>query len=163
MGKGGTMAGGQKKKRAPGGGRKTKFEERMIKEGEKLAESGLVDEDIAKVWGVAKSTIHNWKKEYPLFFDSLKKGKEVSDAKVVQALFQRATGYTHPEMVISGGVRREVTKHYPPDPTSMIFWLCNRRRGEWQSINKTEINNIGVDVEKHFKKLADIIEKNDVK
>lgn len=121
-------------------GRKSKFDPKMIKEAKDLAEQGLIDDEMAEYWNVTKQTLNNWKKDFPAFFDSLKKGKRVADEKVVMSLFQRATGYSHPDTHISGagGYPRAIpiVKHYPPDVTAIIFWLCNRQRENWRSINK---------------------------
>ena len=76
--------------------------------------------------------------------DSLKKGKKTPDQEVVSALFMRAVGYSHPDIHITN-YQGEITitsivKHYPPDPTSAIFWLCNRMSDKWRSINKDAFN-----------------------
>jgi hypothetical protein len=82
-----------------------------------LAERGFTDADLAGFFGVCEDTINNWKKVYPQFFESLKKGKDIADQKVVQSLYQRALGYSHPEVHISN-FRGKITitpiiKHYP--------------------------------------------------
>ena len=33
----------------------------------------------------------------------------------------------------------DITKHYPPDPTSMIFWLKNRRPDRWRDKQSIDI------------------------
>lgn len=101
-----------------------------------LAEKGFTDKDIADVFEVHEDTINNWKKQFPQFFESLKKGKAVADEKVVQSLYQRALGYSHPEVHITNyqGVitKTDVIKHYPPDTTACIFWLKNRDQKNWR-------------------------------
>jgi hypothetical protein len=56
---------------------------------------------------------------------------------VVEALYQKATGYQHPEddvRVIRGEVvKTTTTRHHPPDTTACIFWLKNRRPEHWQN------------------------------
>lgn len=128
----------QKPKRKTG--RKTKFDEKMVAEVEALTEKGLTDKEISERYNVTVRTVHNWKKKYPEFFHSLKKGKEIADNNVIKSLYHRAMGYSHPEIIVSN-YRGEITKtlvvkHYPPDPTSMIFWLCNRKPEDWKSVNK---------------------------
>lgn len=122
---------------------------------------GATDDFLAERFGVTKQTINNWKHKHPSFFDSLKRGKEVADAKVAQALFSRATGYQHPEDDIKA-VNGEIvitptTKHYPPDAASMIFWLKNRQPKFWRDkpenndsendgpIQKIQIEVVGAD------------------
>jgi len=120
-----------------------------------LAEKGFTDVDIAQVFNVTKATINNWKKKFPQFFASIKKGKAIADQKVVQSLYQRALGYTAPEIHISNfqGVvsKTNILKHYPPDPVSCIFWLKNRMPQEWRdkqthehSLNKETMELLGI-------------------
>lgn len=49
-------------------------------------------------------------------------------------------------------VRVQTVKHYPPDPTSMIFWLKNRQPQDWR--DKTEVELSTVDA-----KLIDLAKK----
>lgn len=110
-----------------------------------LAEKGFTDKDIADVFEVSEDTVNNWKKKYPQFFESLKAGKEISDRNVVQSLYHRALGYSHPEVHIStvNGkvVKTDIIKHYAPDPTSCIFWLKNRDKDHWR--DKQDVNLTG--------------------
>jgi hypothetical protein len=119
-----------------GKGRPTKFSPEMIRQVEILAIKGFDDKEIAKLYGVTEKTVNNWKKEYPDFFQSLKHGKEIADAAVERCLFERATGYSHPDTHISnyqGDITiTDIIKHCPPDVTAQIFWLKNRNPGQWR-------------------------------
>ena len=75
------------------------------------ARDGLTDEQIAKNMGVSYSTLKAWKNKYLTISTALKKGKEVVDYEVENALFKSALG---------GNV------------TAMIFWLKNRRPDRWR-------------------------------
>lgn len=103
---------------------------------------GAIDDELAEFLNVHVSTIHQWKLDYPDFSDAIKRGKEVADMKVAQALFHRATGYSHTDVdikVIDGKiVQTELTKHYPPDAASMFFWLKNRQSSKWRDKQVTE-------------------------
>lgn len=57
------------------------------------ARDGLSDEQIAKNIGVSRSTLNEWKKRFPDISDTLKKGKDIADREVENALFKRAVGY----------------------------------------------------------------------
>ena len=107
-----------------------------------LAEFGFIDTQLAELFGVDESTITRWKQASPELMHALKEGKGIADARVVRSLYERATGYEHQEMHISNhqGVitETEITKHYPPDPTAMIFWLKNRQPDKWR--DKQEID-----------------------
>lgn len=100
-----------------------------------LSRKGLTDKEIAAVYFVNESTITNWKKS-PEFFTSLKEAKSEADGIVERSLFERATGYEHPEeklfVIDSLVVSKTIMKHYPPDPTAMIFWLKNRNPDSWR-------------------------------
>ncbi len=124
------------------GGRPSKYnkvDEKLLK---KLYEAGLTDAQVANVIGVNRDTIFEWKKKHPEFSDTIKRGKGISDDKVEKSLFERATGYSHPDIHITNYqgtiTKTKITKHYAPDPTSMIFWLKNRKPGEWR--DKQEID-----------------------
>lgn len=61
------------------------------------ARDGLTDEQIAKNIGISRSTLSLWKKKNSDISDTLKKGKEVVDCEIENALFKRAKGFTATE------------------------------------------------------------------
>jgi len=133
------------KRRKPGGGRKSKYNEGMNKIVKSLTAKGCTDKQLAIFFGVDERTITNWKKQFPLFFLSLKTGKKMIDAEVEASLFQRAIGYSLPDVHISS-YEGEITitpivKHFPPDTTAQIFWLKNRKPKQWR--DKQDINLSG--------------------
>src|SRR6478735_6736738 len=81
---------------------KGKYEKWRTEEGlvllEGWARDGLTDEQIAHNVGVSRSTLNDWKKRYPDISDALKKGKEVVDLQVENALLKRALGYEYEEV-----------------------------------------------------------------
>jgi len=117
-------------------GRPTKFDSIDIELVKKLYENGLTDQQVAGILGINKDTIYEWKKKHPDFSDSIKGWKEFADEKVERSLFERATGYSHPDVHITnyqGSIKEtDIIKVYPPDPTSMIFWLKNRKPEQWR-------------------------------
>lgn len=84
------------------------------------ARDGSTDKDIAKNIGITETTLYEWKKKYPEFSEALKKGKEVIDYKVENALLMNAIG---------------------GDTTAQIFWLKNRRPDKWR--DKQNIEHTG--------------------
>lgn len=102
----------------------------------KLVMLGATEEEVADFFGICPATVANYKNEHPEFLEALKEGKAMSDAQVEKSLFQRATGYSHPEEKIfcSEGeiIKEDTVKHYPPDTTACIFWLKNRKPKEWR-------------------------------
>lgn len=137
------------------------------------ARDGLTDEQIASNMGICRDTLIQWKKKYPDISDTLKKGKEVVDRLVENALLKRALGYEYEEVSdkYEGGVLTEhkvVKKQVVPDTTAQIFWLKNRKPEEWRDKrevdSKVEIENDGFmdalkgDVKETFKDAGDVIE-----
>jgi len=133
-------------------GRPSKYEPEFAQQAHKLCKLGLTDKELAAFFEVSEQTLNAWKQEYPEFLESLKDGKEMADARVVQKLFERAMGYEHPEtkfFTVNKGdfvqeiETRETTKIYPPDVTAAIFWLKNRQPSRWRDKQETDMN-IGI-------------------
>ncbi|WP_285011998.1 helix-turn-helix domain-containing protein [Lactococcus formosensis] len=74
-----------------------KYKEWLTEEGlikiEGWARDGLTEEQIAHNMGITRQTLRVWKKEHPSISSTLKKGKEVVDIQVENALLKRALGY----------------------------------------------------------------------
>lgn len=99
--------------------------------------------------GISTSTLYNWKNDHLEILEALKKGKEVVDILVENALLKRALGYSYKEttrelfvdkktgkeeMKITKVVEKEVI----PDTTAQIFWLKNRKPEEWRDKRQVE-------------------------
>lgn len=123
-------------------GRPTKYKEEYSEQAYKLCLLGHTDAELASFFEVDERTINNWKIDYPDFFQSIKKGKEIADGNVVQSLYHRAIGYQAPDIDIKMYegqiIETPYTKHYPPDATSAIFWLKNRQPKKWRDKQVTE-------------------------
>jgi len=78
---------------------------------EDWARNGLTDDQIARNMGVGTRTLYDWKAKYPQISQSLKRGKQVVDAQVENALLSSA---------LAGNV------------TAQIYWLKNRRPDQWR-------------------------------
>lgn len=63
------------------------------------ARDGMIDEQISERIGINPATLYDWKKKYPEISKALKKGKEVVDCQVENALLKRALGYTYDEVI----------------------------------------------------------------
>jgi len=81
---------------------KGKYHDWLTPEGllkiEGWARDGLTDEQIAKNMGIARDTLIQWKKKFTDISDTLKRGKEVVDREVENALLKRALGYEYDEI-----------------------------------------------------------------
>ena len=114
------------------------------------ARQGLTNEQIAKNIDIVMSTFYRWKLEHKEFSDALKKGKEVVDFEVENALLKRAIGYKYEEVTweriqdpdarrskdCEDGdlvITKKVEKYVNPDVTAIIFWLKNRMKNEWRT------------------------------
>jgi hypothetical protein len=136
-------------------GRPTAWRDCFLAQAKELAMLGLTDAQMASVFGISLASFHGWKKTKEGFLDSLNAGKVFADAKVAKSLYERAVGYSHPEddirVVGLNIVITPTTKHYPPDPTSMIFWLKNRQPELWREKAQAEKSE---DLAKIMEKLA---------
>lgn len=103
------------------------------------ARDGLTNEQIAKNMGVGLSTLYSYQKRYSVIAEALKKGKEVADYEVENALYRRAIGCTVMEIVeIDGEKVKEITKTVPPDTAAVFIWLKNRRPDKWRDKVSTD-------------------------
>ena len=75
------------------------------------ARDGLTDEQIARNMGINPATLYRYKQNHSEICNALKKGKEVVDYEVENALLQAA---------LEGNT------------TAQIFWLKNRRATKWR-------------------------------
>lgn len=120
---------------------KGKYQEWLTPEGllkiEGWARDGLIDEQIAQNIGIRAATLYEWKKRFPEISEALKRGKEVIDRQVENALLKRALGYEYEEVKekFEGGILTERTvtkKEVVADTTAQIFWLKNRKPDTWR-------------------------------
>lgn len=116
------------------------------------ARDGLTDEQISNNLGISTTTFYDYKNKYLEFSESLKRGKEVVDYEVENALLKRALGYEYKEITQESRwdkekqeyemvVTKEVTKQVAPDTTAQIFWLKNRKAKEWRDKVEGETNS----------------------
>lgn len=126
---------------------KGKYQEWLTPDGvtrlEAWARDGLTDEQLAAKIGITATTLYDWKSKYPVISEALKRGKEVVDVEVENALLKRAMGYeyteTRTETADDGMVKTIVMqKTMPPDTTAQIFWLKNRRPAVWRDKQQVE-------------------------
>lgn len=121
---------------------------------------GLTQKQIADNLGINVDTLIEYKKKYPDFSEALKKGKEVVDIEVENAMLKRALGYTitiNEQKVDKNGyvydLKRDV--HIPGDVTAQIFWLKNRKPKNWKDKQNSE--NTSDDVNNRIMKISDLL------
>jgi hypothetical protein len=123
------------------GGRPTDYKPEYVQQAAEQCLAGATLWDLAEFFDVSRSTIQRWANCHPEFRTALKVGKDAADDRVVASLFERANGYSHPDVHIttSGGevVVTPIVKHYPPDTAAAFIWLKNRKG--WK--DKTEVEH----------------------
>ncbi|MEE9354777.1 MAG: hypothetical protein V3U75_04230 [Methylococcaceae bacterium] len=152
-----------KKKAKKKAGQPTKYKPAYAAKAEKLcSEQGYTDENLAKYFKIAVSTLSNWKNKYEEFLAAIKKGKDEFDTEIVeQCLLKRCRGYTYIETTKElqgfGGedkddedfegdetvrvlmVTKKVKKQKAPDVTAQIFWLKNRNSERWKDRKEVQV------------------------
>ncbi len=155
---------------------KGKYEKWLTPEGllklEGWARDGLTDEQMAEKIGINRDTLYSWKKKYPDISDTLKKGKEVVDRNVENALLERALGGTHEvkkhikvKQTYYDAQGRKCEKeeikevfdevYVAGDTTAQIFWLKNRKPDVWKDKQNVEISGL----EEEQSKLKELLEQ----
>ncbi len=139
------------------GGRPSKYRPEFTDQAHKLCLLGATDQEMADFFDVCVATIHNWKNDYPEFFEAVKRGKIIADAHLANKLYQRAEGAEWEEqqaIKVKVGAHEErveivtVKRAAPPDTTALIFWLKNRQPSKWrdtQSLQNLDKNGNPVD------------------
>lgn len=117
------------------------------------ARDGYTFQDIANRIGIAVSTLRGWRAQYPEFDEALKRGREIIDYKVENALLKSALGYKTKEVKVTTTMRygkvvetvKEVTdKEQAPNVSAIQCWLFNRLPNKWK---KNRDNLIELDEE----------------
>lgn len=138
---------------------------------EAWARDGLTDEQVAEKLDIRRETLYDWKKKYANISNALKRGKEVIDIEVENALLQKAMGFKETvkkaikvkEVLYQDGKRKSEKEHIeyadeevyvPPDTTAQIFWLKNRRPDKWR--DKQDVEHSGaVNVHKVYDEMTE--------
>ena len=128
-----------------------KYQEWLTGEGllkiEGWARDGLTDKQIAHNIGVNEATLNRWKSAHAPILQALKRGKEVIDREVENALLKRALGYSYNEVTQEPDeqgdltITKIVTKQVAPDTTAQIFWLRNRKGMVWSNKDALDAEN----------------------
>jgi len=105
------------------------------------ARDGLTDEQIAHNMGISVATLYRWKKKHCEICEALKKGKDVVDREVENALHRSATGYYYEEQALTNkGEVVTLRKYQHPNVTAAIFWLKNRKQAEWREKQEHKVD-----------------------
>ena len=120
---------------------------------------GATDKDLARFFNVCEKTIDNWKKDNPIFLQSIRESKEKADSIIVKSLYNRAKGVIVTEERITSGSENDVitkiSKELPPDTKAIEFWLKNRQPTRFR--DKQELTaDIKTEVTVQQQKLKDL-------
>ena len=91
--------------------RPSKFTKEVQRQVELMARKGWTDEEMSELLGINRTTLYNWQKKHPKFFNTLKEWKYAADATIEKSLYETAK---------------------EGNTTAQIFWLKNRKRKEWR-------------------------------
>lgn len=115
------------------------------------ARDGYTFQDIANRIGISISTLRMWRAQYPDIDNALKKGREIIDYKVENALLKSALGYKTKEVKVTTTMRygkvvetvKEVTdKEQAPNVSAIQCWLYNRLPNKWKK-NRDNLIELG--------------------
>lgn len=102
-----------------GRGRPSMLDAQTLRRVQRLSLLGVTDVEMADVLGISLSTLYNWQRTSPEFLHAQKRGKALADSQVAGRMYRDA---------LNGNT------------TAQIFWLKNRRRGEWRDVQSREIS-----------------------
>lgn len=137
---------------------------------EGYARRGLTEEQIAHNLGVCYSTFRIYKQKYQAVLSALKKGREITNIIVENALYKRAIGYKvtdeHQEIkTMKDGSKQKIirkkTSEIPPDVGAIVFWLKNRLPDLWK--DNPGDGGTGEDYAQIFERFAETIRHGDVR
>lgn len=166
----------EKEETANAVGRPSSFDADFLRQAEFLCERGAAtDQELAEFFQVTPRTIQRWKIQHPEFLAAMRRGKDVADERIENALYHKAqdreveeeqaiklkTVEYHEGKRVKEEERVQVVtvrKFIPGDTTAMIFWLKNRRPQEWRDVHKHEHGKAGAFDQMDDKQLDDYIE-----
>ena len=105
---------------------------------ERWTRNGASEEEIAQRLGISYSTFRVYKNREIALSAILKKGAEIVDTEVENALLRRALGYKYIETTKERDkegnlvITKEISKEVVPDVGAQIFWLKNRASDKWR-------------------------------
>jgi len=158
----------------PKNGRPSSYRIEYAEKAYKLCkEKGYNKTELARFFGVGRSTVCGWVNAFPDFCDALKNGMyEFNTKKVVRTLLERALGYTYTEVheefisidgerfveskgqggrnghgakgkLIKGVKTRLIHKRVAPSDILLMYWLQNRAPDEWKNVQRSVVETTG--------------------
>lgn len=153
----------EKVKRKSNAGAKSKYDDALPEIAEGYARRGLSDADIAKNLGISLDAYYRYQKQFPEFYEAIRRGKRPANIIVENALYKRCIGFEFDEPSTETYVdekgkkhvkKKVTTKYIIPDINAIRFWLINREPDLWKTIRE-ELESDNIDKVKDI--LADFI------
>lgn len=110
---------------------------------------GATVKEIAGKLNTTEKSLYAWKHDHSDLREALEAPRGDVDDSVECALYKRCVGYDYEEVtrwqtIGRGGeliwLEKRTTKHLPPDPNSIQFWLTNRRK-EWKRMPDAPVDD----------------------
>lgn len=135
-------------------GRSLTLDDLLTEEGlllvECLVRDGMTLQDVAKTLGIKNQTFWVWRQKYPELEEACRKGKDLVDYKVENALLKAALGYKTTTVktyiqVVPGKDGNHETKiektetEQGPNVTACLAWLNNRKPEQWRRNRDNEV------------------------
>ena len=97
----------------------------------------LTKTELAEKIDVNPKTLSMWEKKYPEIENAIKRGRDITDVYVENAILKKALGFetTEVKKVVKADGAEEVTTVYksvPPDVSAASVWLKNRCPERWR-------------------------------
>jgi len=107
-----------------------------------MCQRGATMAELAQAFNIANCTLYDWINRYPELHDAVQVGVDVFNPRVERALAERAIGFfvtlreAHTDE--KGRTVPAQRQYFPPDPTSMIFFLKNRMKEKYRDVHKVD-------------------------
>ena len=109
-----------------------------------LALLGLQNNEIFKLIQISEDTFYRWTRQHPELKKALEEGRELADARIATALYQRALGYQHQAVKIfqfeGQIIEAPYIERYPPDTQAASLFLRNRHPKNWKNRVDVEVD-----------------------
>lgn len=111
----------------------------------RLLRAGCTDTQVGEVFNIRRETFWRWRNKYERMADFYTKYKSYANNKVVDALYERATGMkvlvNKPMIIDKKLVFVETEEYHAPDIKAAEVWLYNRDKENWKKLQHVQQNN----------------------
>lgn len=111
---------------------------------QQMRAGGATEEEIAKAFDVATSTMRGWIVRHDAFREAMALGYAAATGRVEESLYKRAIGYEAPrtKVFLPAGATEPIhasyMEHVAPDVGAIKYWLGNRAPDQWRERQSIE-------------------------